>query len=173
MTANLKPAPFCLASPVVSALLNDRPARQLTTLPLYKLDEISSLQQPEPVTTPEARGLKRSWVEDYRQEAEREEYDPVLIRIALSRRGECFRRGGAPSSRNWRAGERDRLAQEAQRATDPFEQAKLFLRRKAGPVFPADMRGGPAGKWFVSGQANYLTEEELVALAQKKGWVAK
>jgi hypothetical protein len=172
VTANLKAAPFPLAPPVVSALLNDRPARQLTTLPVYRLDEISSLEGSAPDAAPGAGASRRSWVEDYRANAEPETYNPALVRVALSRRGEIFRRTYLSASRAWREAERQRLAADAHRATDPFEQAKMFLQRN-GPVFAADMHGGPMGKWFVSGQPNYLTEAELIALAEKKGWVAK
>ena len=173
MTANLKPAPFPLAPPVVSALLNDRPARQLTTLPVYRLDEISSLEDSAPEAAPEARASWRSWVDDYRPNAETETYNRVQVSMALSRRGEVFRRNGLPGVRAWREAERQRLSADAHRATDPFEQAKMFLQRKAGPVFAADMHGGPVGKWFLSGQPDYLSEPELIALAEKKGWAAK
>ena len=112
-------------------------------------------------------------MDDYRPNAEPETYNPVLVRVALSRRGEIFRRTGLPGTRNARATLGERLAADAHRASDPFEQAKMFLQRKAGPVFCADMRGGPPNKWFVSGQPDYLSEAELIALAEKKGWTAK
>ena len=112
----------------------------------------------------------KSWVEDYVKPEEK--YDPELVRRALSMRGRVNLSGQSPNTKGHAttiANIAEREAREKHRREDPFERAKSHLQR-LGPVFSATYRDGPAGMWFVDGQRDFLTDEQVIELAKRKGW---
>lgn len=129
----------------------------------------------------------RSWVEDY-PHPDRREMPPVdreafRIRAVQRANTQRARTGTAKPKTDGRGrttrakfeqliGHRDMAAAEAARfrTTDPIEAARLHLQRRGYAVVRASMFGGRPDQWDIAGRDRWISNDELLALAQRQGF---
>ncbi|WBO23962.1 hypothetical protein [Sphingomonas abietis] len=64
----------------------------------------------------------------------------------------------------------DDAAARHARETNLIERARLHLQRRGYVVVRAGIVDGPANRWDVRGRDRWLTDDELLALAQRNGF---
>lgn len=131
----------------------------------------------------------RSWVEDYPHDSRAmPPIDREAFRIRAVQRGKNARtRAGVASGKaagTKRGSKISRVRQDHQimsrevafeqaaalRATDLIERARLHLQRRGYRIVRASMFGGKPDHWDIAGRDRWISNEELLALAERQGF---
>jgi hypothetical protein len=99
-------------------------------------------------------------------------YDPVAVKIAMGARGK-IKRASSKAAKNVRIKQAQLIMAEhddaERRATDPFEQARLYLGRRNYPVFNRAIYG-PMHSGFQVGKRVMASKDDVIDYARSLGW---